>query len=100
MHIKESHVDPYKEDNLGFFKKISYNEKLKEVNDATYQAFLTLRDTSDPEQQKFQIWNNYVGTVQGVLNWNVLEKEEDFRRYIEKLNQTFSIFSHPLADYF
>ena len=32
---KDYHVDPYHEDNLGFFtKKISYNDKLKEYNES------------------------------------------------------------------
>jgi hypothetical protein len=34
INLKESHVDPYKEDQLGFFKKISYTDKIKEVTDA------------------------------------------------------------------
>ena len=46
---KDYHVDPYHEDNLGFFKKISYNDKLKEVNDSLKQAYYTLKDISDTE---------------------------------------------------
>lgn len=34
ISLRKIHVDPYKEDQLGFFKKMSYNEKLKEYNES------------------------------------------------------------------
>lgn len=63
LHLNGSHVDPYKEDSLGFFKKITYYDKLKELNDSHLQAMHTLRDIADPEQQKFELYQIYVGAV-------------------------------------
>ena len=63
LPLREHHVDPYKEDKLGFFRKISYHEKLKEYNEAVVSSLYTIRDISDAEQQKFQMWNCYAGIV-------------------------------------
>jgi len=30
---KEMHIDPYKEENLNFFKKIQFNDRLKEFKE-------------------------------------------------------------------
>lgn len=38
MPMKEFHVDPYKEETLGFFKKISYYDRLKEINESQLQS--------------------------------------------------------------
>ena len=53
------HIDPYNEENLGFFKKISYNEKLKELNEAEMHAYTLLREVADTEYQKYVIWGTY-----------------------------------------
>ena len=34
LHTKKFHVDPFQEDQLSFFKKITYPEKLKEIHDS------------------------------------------------------------------
>ena len=31
LHLKDHHIDPFREDALGFFKKMTYNDKLKEI---------------------------------------------------------------------
>jgi hypothetical protein len=33
LNIKGPHVDPYKEEALGFFKRMTYNDRVKEVQD-------------------------------------------------------------------
>lgn len=34
LNLRDHHVDPCKEDQLGFFKKLSYNEKMQEVRES------------------------------------------------------------------
>ena len=31
LNIRGPHVDPYKEESLGFFKKMTYNDRIKEL---------------------------------------------------------------------
>lgn len=49
LPLRDHHVDPYKQDKLGFFKKISFHEKLKEYNDSLLQNLNMLRDVVDVE---------------------------------------------------
>ena len=39
LPLRSFHIDPYREENLGFFKKISYNDKLKEYTDSIFKAY-------------------------------------------------------------
>lgn len=34
VFLRDFHVDPFNNENLGFFKRISYNDKLKEYNES------------------------------------------------------------------
>ena len=42
LPLKDHHIDPCKEENLGFFKKMSYSERMNETRDALIQALCKL----------------------------------------------------------
>jgi hypothetical protein len=42
LPLKDLYVNSVSDENLGFFKKISYNDKQKELNDAHHQSFSKL----------------------------------------------------------
>lgn len=60
ISLRDHHIDKCLEENLGFFKKISYNEKMAEIRESLLQSlckhqilnyFLDLiREISDAEQ--------------------------------------------------
>ena len=39
FQLKSLHIDPYSEENLGFFKKMSYGDKVKEYTDSLMQTY-------------------------------------------------------------
>ena len=49
LNLRDHHVDPYNPESLGFFKKMSYNDKMKEFNDSLLTALDIMRDVSDTE---------------------------------------------------
>ena len=75
LFLWEHHVDMYKEENLGFFKKMSYNEKMKELYESMLQPLCKklislnryfvdlIKEIVEPEQQKFLLWECYVDRV-------------------------------------
>lgn len=49
LSLPPYHVDPYKADNLGFFKKMTYNDRMRENNDAIIQSLSkSLFTSSEP----------------------------------------------------
>jgi hypothetical protein len=103
-------LDICNEESLGFFKKIAYTDKLKEVHDSYMAAFgnkyilLTLigllREICEVENEKFKMWGIYAGVVQSIMNWQYFEKEDQFKSYIEAQSKHYSIFNNPLPEYF
>eukprot|EP00347_Sterkiella_histriomuscorum_P002211 403369041 len=96
----DHHVDMYKEQNLGFFKKMSYNDKMKELYETMIQPLYLIKEIIEPEQEKFQLWECYVDRVQSILNWKSLENDDEFSNYIAKVQQNYSVFNHPAPEYF
>lgn len=35
-----------------------------------------------------------------ILNWHVLENENEFQTYIDLVHSHYSVFNHPASDYF
>jgi len=100
LPTKNFHVDPFQEDQLSFFKKITYPEKLKEIHDSYIFALELLREISEVEYEKFRIEGVYLKVAKTILNWQCLEREQDFKAYVEGIGNEYSLFNHPLPEYF
>mmetsp|Transcript_33824 Transcript_33824/g.24861 ORF Transcript_33824/g.24861 Transcript_33824/m.24861 type:complete len:102 (-) Transcript_33824:104-409(-) len=85
LPTKKFHVDPFLEENLSFFKKYSYPEKLREVHDSYIFALELLREVSEVEFEKMRIEGVCVGVAATVLNWPALEHPDHFKPYIDSL---------------
>lgn len=59
-----------------------------------------MREVCDPEQEKFKMFGVYVTVAQTIMNWQYLEKEELYKDYVEEVSHMYSIFNHPLPEYF
>jgi hypothetical protein len=74
--MKGNHIDPYQEEALGFFKKMSYAEKNKEIQDSHIFALNLIREVCEVETEKFKMWGVYTGMVQSILNWHYFKNDD------------------------
>jgi hypothetical protein len=100
ISFKDLHVEPFKEENLGFFKKMSYSDKLKEISEAHLIALALIKEVSEVEYEKFKMWGVYEGIVKTILNWPFFEAEDQFKNYSDNITHDYSFFNHPLPEFF
>ena len=59
-----------------------------------------IREITQFELQKAQIWGPYTEMVKDILGWYAWENEAEFQSYTERVQATYNVFSHPMTDNF